>query len=82
MIMHMIYAISVIRQALRGMRGQTCACESMHIFMQWHANHANFCIMACTWHAPIGLACAWGVGATQTGVAGIFWKSRIVAVPQ
>ena len=38
--------------------------------------------MACTWHAPIGLACAWGVGATQTGVAGIVWKSRILAVPQ
>ena len=30
--------------------------------------------MACPWHAPIGLPCAWGVGATQTGVTGIAWN--------
>ena len=38
--------------------------------------------MACPWHAPIGLPCAWGVGATQNGVTGIAWNRPVPAVPE
>ena len=32
--------------------------------------------------APIGMPCAWGVGTTQTGVAGVVWNRRFLAVPE